>query len=67
MQWYVDEVLGAGHDKEMFYTDPQINQYYRDYVSTLVNRTNTITGIQYLHDSTIFAWVSFLLSSGQHA
>ena len=42
------------HDQ--FYTDARIRGDYRDWVSTLVNRTNTITGVQYKNDPAIFSW-----------
>lgn len=39
-----------------FYTSPQIKQAYKNWVSTLVNRTNTITGKKYRDDPSIFSW-----------
>jgi mannan endo-1,4-beta-mannosidase len=42
------------HDQ--FWTNTYCRQWYRDYVSRLLNRTNTITGVQYKDDPTIFAW-----------
>lgn len=56
IQWYVDQILGTGHDRELFYTNSQAMQYYRQYVSTLVYRTNTFTGTQYKYDATILSW-----------
>eukprot|EP00884_Botryococcus_braunii_P005619 jgi/Botrbrau1/15058/Bobra.118_2s0006.1 len=56
MRWYVDQVLGQGYDKEMFYTDPRVKQAYMDYVKMLVNRRNTLTGVVYKDDPTIFSW-----------
>ena len=43
-------------DKEEFYTNSILKQYYKDYISALLNRENTYTGIQYKNDPTIFAW-----------
>ena len=66
IQWYVDQVLGSGHDKEEFYTNAQVKDAYRQYVSTLVYRTNTINGMQYRSDTTILSWellVSSVLSN----
>jgi endo-1,4-beta-mannosidase len=55
MRWYVDQILGQGYDKEMFYTDPRVKQAYMDYVRLLVNRRNTLTGVPYKDDPTIFS------------
>ena len=63
IQWYVDQVLGSGHDKEEVYTNSQAKDAYQKYVSTLVFRTNTINGIQYKSDTTILSW-ELLVSAG---
>jgi mannan endo-1,4-beta-mannosidase len=42
------------HDQ--FYTDARIKQNYKDWITTLVNRTNSITGVQYKNDPAIFSW-----------
>ena len=39
-----------------FYTDADTRRWYKSYVHTLVNRTNTYTGVKYKDDPTIFAW-----------
>ena len=51
---YVRWAGGTYHDD--FFTDPQIKQWYKDWVSHLVNRVNTITGVAYKDDPTIMAW-----------
>lgn len=51
---YVKWRGGAYHDD--FYTDPTIRQWYKDWIAHLLNRTNTITGIQYKNDPTIMTW-----------
>lgn len=56
MQWYVDELLGPGRDKELFYTDPQVREAYRAYARMLIERTNTVTGKAYRDDPVILAW-----------
>jgi len=43
-------------EKEQFYTNPTLKQYYKDYISALLNRVNTYSGIQYKNDPTVFAW-----------
>lgn len=42
------------HDQ--FYTDANIRQNYKDWVTTLVNRVNSITGVPYRDDPAIFSW-----------
>jgi mannan endo-1,4-beta-mannosidase len=39
-----------------FYADERGNQMYRDYISALVNRVNSISGIRYSDDPTIMSW-----------
>jgi len=39
-----------------FYTDSQIKQAYKDYVAHLVNRVNSVNGLVYKNDPTIFSW-----------
>ncbi len=46
---------GADHHDD-FYTDPVIRGWYRDYLTHLLNRTNTITGVRYADDPTIMTW-----------
>ena len=56
IQWYVDQVMGEGHWRENFYTNDKAKHYYKQYVSTLVHRTNTITRTVYKDDATILSW-----------
>jgi mannan endo-1,4-beta-mannosidase len=42
------------HDQ--FYTDERIKQDYKNWISTLLDHTNTVTGVKYKDDPTIFAW-----------
>lgn len=43
-------------DHGAFYTDPQIRQWYKDWVTYLLNRTNTITGVAYKDEPAIAIW-----------
>ena len=43
-------------NKLLFFTDPQAQQVYKDFVAHLVNRVNTVNGVAYKNDPTIFAW-----------
>ena len=47
---------GCITNKDLFYTDPNCKQAYKNYVAQVVNRVNTLTGIAYKDDPTIFAW-----------
>ncbi len=44
--WYHDD----------FFTDPTVRGYYKQWVRTLMNRTNTITGVRYKDDPTVAVW-----------
>jgi mannan endo-1,4-beta-mannosidase len=51
---YVTWYRAQFHDA--FYTDPRIRQAYKNWITHLLNRTNTITGVKYKDDPTIFSW-----------
>jgi mannan endo-1,4-beta-mannosidase len=55
MDWFVEQVKGAGQPKELFYTDAAVKDAYWTYVSTVLSRTNTLTGVRYVDDPTIFS------------
>ncbi len=54
MDIYVDWLKGQYHDQ--FYTDPTIRQWYKAWISHVLNHVNTITKIAYKDDPTIMAW-----------
>jgi len=54
MDVYVKWLGGTYHDQ--FYTDPTIRQWYKAWISHLLNHVNTISGIAYKDDPTIMAW-----------
>ncbi|XP_045807817.1 mannan endo-1,4-beta-mannosidase 4-like [Trifolium pratense] len=39
-----------------FFTHPVVKQYYKNHVKTMLTRKNTINGLLYKDDPTIFAW-----------
>ncbi len=51
---YVRWAGDSNHDD--FYTDPKIRQWYKDWISHVLNRTNSITGVKYKDDPTILLW-----------
>jgi len=54
MDQYVRWAGGTHHDD--FYTDARIRGWYRDWISHLLNRTNTLTGVKYKDDPTVMTW-----------
>jgi hypothetical protein len=47
---------GSVQYHDQFYTNAYCRQWYRDFVTVLLNRTNSITGRAYKDDPTIFGW-----------
>jgi len=43
-------------DRNLFYTDREVIDDFKAYVSVIVNRVNSYTGISYKDDPTIMAW-----------
>ncbi|MGC9974415.1 MAG: cellulase family glycosylhydrolase [Gaiellaceae bacterium] len=39
-----------------FYTDPKIRTWFKNWISHLLNHTNSITGVKYKDDPTIMTW-----------
>ncbi len=54
MDQYVRWKGGQYHDQ--FYSDPTIRQWYKDWITHLLNHTNAYSGIQYKDDPTILSW-----------
>lgn len=54
MNQYVRWAGLNGHD--LFYTNEWIKNLYKDYIRYVLNRVNSITGIAYKNDPTIFIW-----------
>ncbi|CAN5885958.1 hypothetical protein BH24DEI2_BH24DEI2_20510 [soil metagenome] len=54
MDQYVRWAGGEYHDD--FYRDPQVRAWYKDWISHMLNRVNTITGVAYKDDPTIMTW-----------
>ncbi|MGA2071288.1 MAG: hypothetical protein ABSG97_08050 [Sedimentisphaerales bacterium] len=45
-----------GKTREDFWTDPELFEDYKAMVNSVVNRTNSITGVKYRDDKAILAW-----------
>ncbi|WP_433045028.1 cellulase family glycosylhydrolase [Dactylosporangium sp. CS-033363] len=54
MDQYVKWRGGQYHDD--FYTDPVVRGWYQEWVAHVLNRTNSLTGVQYKNDPTVLAW-----------
>ncbi len=49
--------FGINNEKAiLFYSNPETRRLYREHVDKLVTRRNTITGVLYRDDPTIFGW-----------
>ncbi|KAL2345591.1 hypothetical protein Fmac_006876 [Flemingia macrophylla] len=55
VEWARERGQNLNNDDD-FYTNPVVKQYYKNHVNTVLTRKNTITGILYKDDQTIFAW-----------
>nr|XP_043609589.1 putative mannan endo-1,4-beta-mannosidase 9 [Erigeron canadensis] len=55
VQWARDQGHHLNNDDEFFSNDVT-RGYYKNHVKNLLNRRNSITGVAYKDDSTIFAW-----------
>ncbi|XP_059663159.1 mannan endo-1,4-beta-mannosidase 2-like [Cornus florida] len=56
VKWAWEEGIGLSSSNDSFFFDPSIRHYFKNYVKTVLTRKNTITGIEYRNDPTIFAW-----------
>ncbi len=56
MQWWVDQVLGPGKDRELFYTDVRVRDAYKEYAKFWIHHQNSVNGRIYRDDPTIMAW-----------
>ncbi|XP_059660931.1 mannan endo-1,4-beta-mannosidase 2-like [Cornus florida] len=56
VKWAWQEGIGLSSSNDSFFYDPSIRLYFKSYLKTVLTRKNTITGIEYRNDPTIFAW-----------
>ncbi|KAJ0696539.1 putative mannan endo-1,4-beta-mannosidase [Helianthus annuus] len=56
VKWAWDEGVGLSASNDSFFFDPSIRLYFKNYVKTILTRKNTITGVVYRDDPTIFGW-----------
>ncbi|CAH9099247.1 unnamed protein product, partial [Cuscuta epithymum] len=54
VKWAWEEGLALSSSNDSFFYDPIIRGYFKNYVKTMLTRKNTVTGIKYRDDPTIF-------------
>jgi uncharacterized protein (TIGR03437 family) len=55
VQWFCN-CTPADQQLGLFYTEPMIKQWFKNYITMLLNRTNTVTGVRYKDEPAILAW-----------
>jgi mannan endo-1,4-beta-mannosidase len=55
LQWAGLPTTGFGA-RDRFFSDVRVRAWYRAHLEHLLERTNTITGVRYSDDPTLFAW-----------
>jgi uncharacterized repeat protein (TIGR02543 family) len=58
-QWFggvAEYAAFFGKSKSAFFTDPLIKESFKDVITTVLERVNTVTGIRYKDDPAILAW-----------
>lgn len=56
---YVQWARNAGqslNSEDDFFTNPTVKGYYKNHIKTVLTRVNSITGVAYKDDPTIFSW-----------
>jgi mannan endo-1,4-beta-mannosidase len=53
---WASNTFGGTYSKDDFFSNPQMKQWWKDYVLMLLDRVNTFTGISYRDEPTILAW-----------
>jgi mannan endo-1,4-beta-mannosidase len=55
MEWWTNVYGEPGESKQAFYCNPNIIAAYRAYVVTMLNRVNTVNGLEYRNDPAIMS------------
>jgi len=54
--WYLGGGTKENPNRDAILTNVEAKTAYKNFISYILNRTNTVTGIQYKNDHNIFAW-----------
>ncbi|XP_058095398.1 mannan endo-1,4-beta-mannosidase 2-like [Magnolia sinica] len=56
VKWALEEGIALSSSNDSFFFDPSIRNYFKTYLKAVLTRRNSITGMEYRDDPTIFAW-----------
>ncbi|CAK9314764.1 unnamed protein product [Citrullus colocynthis] len=56
VKWAWQDGVGLSSSNDSFFYDPSIRIYFKNYIKTVLTRKNSLTGIEYRDDPTIFGW-----------
>jgi len=56
VQWARDQAGQSLNNDDDFFTNPVVKGYFKNHVKTVLTRVNSISGVAYKDDPTIFAW-----------
>ncbi|ERN20506.1 mannan endo-1,4-beta-mannosidase 2 isoform X2 [Amborella trichopoda] len=56
VQWALEQGAASSSSNDSFFSDPFIRSHFKNYMKTILTRRNSLTGIKYKDDPTIFAW-----------
>ncbi|KAJ7543167.1 hypothetical protein O6H91_09G027700 [Diphasiastrum complanatum] len=56
VRWAHDAGVDVGTSNDTFFSNPHVMKYYKAHIKAILTRVNSITGVAYRDDPTIFAW-----------
>eukprot|EP00250_Pteridium_aquilinum_P002127 c12333_g1_i1 orf=427-1716(+) len=56
VEWARNAGADVGSSNDSFYSDPTVRAYYKNHMKTIMTRVNSLSGIAYRDEPTIFAW-----------
>jgi mannan endo-1,4-beta-mannosidase len=55
VEWHLNR-KPTQKESGLFYTEPRVRNWFQDYIRTIIDRINTVTGITYRNEPAILAW-----------